>query len=72
MEAICEYCGTLHAGTCWRVKAIEYHDNGCVKRVELITNWAAPSLAANAITLYPPGTLEHPILNAGRFSQEPT
>lgn len=30
----CAYCGSYHSGTCGRVKAIEYHQNGTVKRVE--------------------------------------
>lgn len=30
----CSYCGLLHTGTCPRVKAIEYHDNGLIKRIE--------------------------------------
>ncbi len=32
----CQYCGSAHAGTCPRITAIEYHDNGVtIKRVEL-------------------------------------
>lgn len=31
----CPYCGMIHATTCWRVKAIEYHPDGSIKRVEL-------------------------------------
>ena len=32
----CEYCGlsVTHSGVCPRVKSIEYHANGTVKRVE--------------------------------------
>ena len=30
----CPYCGMGHGGTCPRVKAIDYHENGTVKRVE--------------------------------------
>lgn len=30
----CRWCGWAHAGVCPRVKAIEYHPNGEVKRVE--------------------------------------
>lgn len=30
----CPYCGLPHAGTCPRVKAIEYHPDGSLKRVE--------------------------------------
>jgi hypothetical protein len=32
--AVCGHCGNMHVGTCWRVKAIEYHPNGTIKRVE--------------------------------------
>jgi hypothetical protein len=30
----CTHCGKIHAGRCPLVKAIEYHENGIVKRVE--------------------------------------
>lgn len=30
----CKHCGNIHTGQCPRVKAIEYHKNGKVKRVE--------------------------------------
>lgn len=30
----CKWCGRLHLEVCPRVKAIEYHENGTVKRVE--------------------------------------
>lgn len=30
----CPYCGNIHAGQCPRIKAIEYHENGTVKRIE--------------------------------------
>jgi len=30
----CQHCGNYHTGQCPRVKAIEYHDNGAVKRIE--------------------------------------
>ncbi len=33
----CPYCNGIHAGVCPRVKAIEYHENGNVKRVEFLT-----------------------------------
>lgn len=33
--AACPYCGVYHATMCHRVKSIEYHQNGTVKRVEL-------------------------------------
>ena len=33
----CPYCSCFHEGTCTRVKAIEYHPDGTVKRVEFYT-----------------------------------
>ena len=35
-DQTCGYCGNLHPGlVCHRVKAMEYHPNGNLKRVEL-------------------------------------
>ena len=34
MTGSCGWCGNYHTGVCWLVKAIEYHPNGGVKRVE--------------------------------------
>lgn len=35
-DQTCGYCGCLHPGrVCHRVKAMEYHPNGTLKRVEL-------------------------------------
>lgn len=31
----CPYCSAYHTAMCPKVKAIEYHPNGTVKRVEL-------------------------------------
>lgn len=31
---LCEWCGVVHSGVCPKVKAIEYHLNGGIKRVE--------------------------------------
>ena len=30
----CSHCGSMHAGQCPKVKAVEYHLDGTVKRVE--------------------------------------
>ncbi len=31
----CQHCGGNHNGsTCWRIKSIEYNDNGTIKRIE--------------------------------------
>ena len=36
----CHYCGTWpHDGLCPRIRAIEYHPDGTVKRVELKDGW---------------------------------
>jgi hypothetical protein len=32
----CEFCGNHHGKICPSVKAIEYHENGTVKRVEFV------------------------------------
>lgn len=32
--AVCNWCGCIHQSTCPRIRAIEYHPNGTVKRVE--------------------------------------
>lgn len=31
---MCPHCGYGHTGTCPRIKAVEYHQDGTVKRVE--------------------------------------
>lgn len=33
-EMTCTHCGTMHATTCPRIAAIEYHENGQIKRIE--------------------------------------
>jgi hypothetical protein len=33
----CQWCGLMHGVKCPVVKAIEYHENGAVKRVEFLT-----------------------------------
>lgn len=38
MDDKCRYCGTIHGPTCPTIKAIEYYENGIVKRVEFKTN----------------------------------
>jgi hypothetical protein len=30
----CQHCGFVHNHTCPRVKAIEYYENGLIKRIE--------------------------------------
>ncbi len=35
VSAPCPHCGIHHTTTCFRVKSIEYFENGTVKRVEL-------------------------------------
>ena len=37
---VCGHCGSSspHQGQCPKIRAIEYHDNGSVKRVEYFTS----------------------------------
>ena len=37
MAEICPHCGKYHIGTCPRIKAIEYHMFGQIKRIEFHT-----------------------------------
>lgn len=32
----CGHCGLWHSGPCSRIKAIEYYENGMVKRIEYV------------------------------------
>jgi len=42
----CQWCGNVqHTGVCPRVKAIEYHPNGTIKRVEF-QGWPSPARTA--------------------------
>lgn len=34
LQSACPHCGSLHQTTCPRISAIEYHNDGTVKRVE--------------------------------------
>lgn len=34
----CQYCGMVHAGTCYRIKRIEYWENGAVRSIEFNDN----------------------------------
>lgn len=31
---VCQHCGYIHNNICPRIKAIEYYENGTIKRVE--------------------------------------
>lgn len=33
----CQWCGVIHGPKCPEVRAIEYHQDGTIKRVEFIT-----------------------------------
>lgn len=33
----CRYCGMIHGPKCPSIKAIEYHPDGTVKRIEFVT-----------------------------------
>jgi heterodisulfide reductase subunit C len=30
----CPHCGGYHTGTCPKIKSIEYHENGTIKKIE--------------------------------------
>ena len=62
----CQWCGSTHTGMCPTVKAIEYHPDGTMKRVEFKTAadypplemgpspfWQAPNIALSTITPSP-------------------
>ena len=34
LTGYCGHCGCYHSGPCPRIKAIEYYENGTIKRVE--------------------------------------
>lgn len=34
LALICQYCGMSHSITCPRIKAMEYHPDGTIKRIE--------------------------------------
>lgn len=38
-DPVCVHCGTEHKGLCPRIKALEYHQDGTVKRIEYHTPW---------------------------------
>lgn len=31
---ICPHCGLMHETTCPRIRSVEYHENGTIKRIE--------------------------------------
>ena len=62
----CQWCGSMpHAGMCPNVKAIEFHEDGRVKRVEFMTGMDSPPIdysnpkftAAGGSVEVPAGTL---------------
>lgn len=52
----CPHCGMIHETTCPRIKAIEYHANGQIKRVEFLEpqtvkwGWEGHQLIGQPIT----------------------
>lgn len=46
----CRWCGMVHGVRCPSVKAIEYHQDGSVKRVEFLTGVDYPPIAAGQIS----------------------
>ncbi len=56
---LCPHCGMGHSGTCPRIKAIEYHQDGTIKRVEF--HAAAPMESIPSTSpLWPPQTTTNP------------
>lgn len=45
----CEHCGAYHTGRCHRIKAIEYYQNGSMKRVEYHDMYAPSPLPVPAV-----------------------
>lgn len=46
----CPHCGNIHQGKCPLVRAIEYHENGTIKRIE----YMAPADYGAPISAYGP------------------
>lgn len=48
----CQWCGCIHSGKCPQVKAIEYHPNGSIKRVEFFSpgDHVAPVVVQPSVT----------------------
>lgn len=49
---ICRWCGVIHGPRCPEVRAIEYHEDGTVKRVEFLT---PADFMSNGAPLLAPG-----------------
>lgn len=50
LPAACPHCGMYHQATCPRVKAIEYHNDGTVKRIEFHTpEYGFPSVIVSEV-----------------------
>lgn len=61
----CPHCGLIHETTCSLIKAIEYHPDGTVKRVEFKTasDYMMPQMPASPLwpqpnPAYPGGPLQ--------------
>lgn len=52
--AKCRYCGMMHGPTCWMLKAIEYHEDGSIKRVEFKTAADYPQTTSAAPSVFRP------------------
>lgn len=60
MDNSCCYCHQIHVGKCPLVKALEYHPDGTMKRVEFYApNDYAPALFANPGPAASPFPLDH-------------
>lgn len=58
----CQYCGKSHGRRCPEVRAIEYYENGAVKRVEFMTvsDYMAPLRPMPTLTFSEPKPWTHP------------
>jgi hypothetical protein len=63
----CRFCGMYHGPLCPSVRAIEYHPDGTVKRVELVASDYALEQPAHATSVRGPFTVTytHPLTSSG-------
>lgn len=60
MTGTCQHCGMIHGAICPRIAAVEYYENGTVKRVEYIQ----PN-AAQTPVVWPQNVPQAPVKTAG-------
>ncbi len=62
MPSACPHCGVGHIGTCPKIRAIEYHPDGTVKRIEFHPMQQLTQPIDNPVR----------IIGPGHISQSPT